>query len=209
MNGYQTLSGTPPAIIFPPYLTVGDTWAFDFAAGDYGVPPWAATMTFGSGAVRVVNTATLQNGVFYFVIPPTDTSKLPAPGSVAYSVVVNNSGTTENYTLQSGIVQLAPNLSDTTVNVPTQTMLQQQLAACDATLVQLLSQRTSSVVFSGKAYTLWDIAKLWEIRKDLAMQVADEQTRLSGNSRGRIIIPVFKNPWGGPYPSAPWYPYGW
>jgi hypothetical protein len=209
MNGYQTLSGAPPAIIFPPYLTVGDTWCFDFPAGDYGVPPWAAIMTFGSGSIRVVNTATLQNGVFYFAVPATDTATLPAPGSVAYSVVINNSDTTENYTVQSGIVPLRPNLSDSSVNVPTQTSLQQQLAACQATILQLLSQRTSSVTFSGKAYMLWDIAKLYEIEKDLIMQVAAEQDRLSGNSRGRIIIPVFKNPWGGPYPSAPWYPYGW
>jgi hypothetical protein len=209
MNGYSTLAGAPPPIIFPPYLMVGDTWAFDYPAGNYGVPPWAAIMTFASGTIRVVNTATLSNGIFYWVIPASDTAKLPAPGSVAYSVVVNNSGTGENYTVQSGIEQLRPNLSDTTVNVPTQTTLQQHLAACDATLLLLLSQRTSSVVFSGKAYTLWDLAKLYEIRKDLAMQVAAEQDRLSGNSRRRIIIPVFKNPWGGPYPSAPWYPYGW
>jgi hypothetical protein len=209
MNGFQTLTGTPPAIIFPPYLTVGDTWCFNMAAGDYGVSPWTAILTFASGTIRVTNTATLQNGVFYWAVPATDTTKLPAPGSVAYSVVVNNPTSAENYTLQSGIVQLAPDLSNTSITVPTQTSLQQQLAACQATILQLLSQRTSSVVFSGKAYTLWDLSKLYEIEKDLLMQVAAEQTRLSGNSRSRIIIPVFKNPWGGPYPSAPWYPYGW
>lgn len=209
MNGFSTLSGAPPPIIFPPTLTIGDTWAFDMSAGDYGAPPWSGIMTFASGTIRVTNIATLQNGVFYWLIPSTDTSTLPA-GTVAYSIEVNDGGSPPtNYTLQSGTVQTLIDVSDASVVVPTQTMLQQQLAACDATLLLLLSQRTSSVTFSNKAYTLWDIAKLWEVRKDLASNVANEQAALSGNSRQQIIIPVFKNPWGGPYPSAPWYPYGW
>lgn len=208
MNGFQTLSGAPPPIIFPDKLTIGDTWCFELAAGNYGADPWTGVITFASGPTSIANTATLQNGIFYWVIPPTDTQKLPA-GALAYSVVVSNPDTTERYTLQGGICQAQPNLSDSSTPVPTQTMLQQQLAACDATLLQLLSQRTEEVTFGGKAYRLWDIAKLWAVRNDLYQRVQDELGSMSGNSRGRIIIPVFKNPWGGPYPSAPWYPYGW
>jgi hypothetical protein len=206
MNGVYTLSGTPPKIVFPPTLSIGDTWAFDMAAGDYSDPVWIATMTFGSGAIRVVSDATLQQAQFYWLIPASDTATLPV-GSVAYTIVVTNASTSERYTLQYGLVTTIPNLADPGTPIGTQTTQQQQLAACDATLLQLLSQRTSSVVFGQKAYTLWDVAKLWEVRRQLAQAVNDEATALDANSRHQIIIPVFKNPWGGPYPSQPFYPY--
>lgn len=208
MNGFSTLSGGQATIMFPPSLNCGDTWAFDMPAGEYSSSDWSASMTFASGTFRLVNMATLSQGVFYFVVPPADTKTVP-PGNVVVNVSVNNATTGEVYTLQQAKIAVLPDINDPSVSVPTQTMLQQQLAACDATLLQLLSQRTSSVVFAGKAYTLIDIAKLWAVRNEIAQWVTEELLTTSGNSRSRLIIPVFKNPWGGPYPSHPWYPYGW
>lgn len=208
MNGFSTLAGMPPPVIFPPNLNIGDSWAFSMAAGDYSASAWSAVMTFASGATRLANTATLQEGIFYWLIPATDTSTLPA-GTLAYTIAVSNSLTSERYTLQEGLVTALPDISDPNAPIATSTMLQQQLDACNKTILQLLSQRTSEVQFGGKSYTLWDIAKLWAVRNDLASRVSDEQAAAGGNSRGKLIIPVFKNPWGGPYPSAPWYPYGW
>jgi len=184
-------------IIFPASLSIGDTWAFDMAAGDYSAAAWTATMTFASGAIRVANVATLKLGTFYWLIPASETSQLPA-GSVAYTITVDNSLTLERYTLQNGLIKTTPNLSDPNTQIGTATMAQQQLAACDATLLKLLSQRTESVTFGQKAYTLWDIAKLWQIRNGLAQAVNDEEAALDANSRQQIIIPVFKNSWGGP-----------
>jgi hypothetical protein len=208
MNGNYPGPGfaPPSSVIFPPNLTIGDSWAFNMDAGAYGSGaedgPWTAALTFASGTIRVVSAATLQGNIFYWLIPPEDTSTLPA-GTLVYTIAVSNS-VPERYTLQEGTVTALPDISDPAAVVPTSTMLEQQLAACDATLLQLLSQRTSSVTFAGKAYTLWDIAKLWEVRLQLYQRVQDERIALSGNPRSRIIIPVFKNPWGGPYP---WYPY--
>jgi hypothetical protein len=188
-------------LILPPSLAIGDTWAFDMPARDYSAAAWSATMTFASGATRVANVATLQEGTFYWLIPSSETAQLPA-GSVAYTITVDNSLTLERYTLQNGLVKTTPNLSDPNTQIGTSTMAQQQLAACDATLLALLSQRTQSVVFGQKAYTLWDIAKLWQIRNGLAQAVNDEEAAADANSRQQIIIPVFKNSWGGP--SAPY-----
>jgi len=210
MNGSYTPSGIPPPIIFPPNLNIGDTWAFNVAAGDYANPsangPWTATMTFASGPTRLASPATLSTNVFYWLISKTDTKTLPS-GTLVFTVSVTD--TVDRYTLQEGTVQALPDVQDPSVSVPTQTMLQQLLTACDATLLQLLSQRTSSVVFAGKAYTLWDVAKLWAVRSDLAQRAADELAAAAGNAKHRIIIPVFKNPWAGPYPSWPYYPFGW
>ena len=202
----STLSGSPSPILFPQTLTIGDTWTFSMSAGEYSTSDWSATITFASGTTRVSSVATMQSAVFYFVIAPAQTSTLPA-GSVAYAVSMASSLTLDRFTLQEGVVKTLPDLTDPSAVIPTQTMLQQQLAACDATLLKLLSQRTSSVVFGGKAYTLWDISKLWAVRNDLYQRVQDEAAAMDTNSRQQIIIPVFKNPWGGPYPSQPYYPY--
>jgi hypothetical protein len=208
MNGYYPGPGfaPPSSVIFPPNLTIGDSWAFEMDAGEYGTPssagPWTATLTFASGTVKVPTNATLQANIFYWLVPPSATSTLPA-GTLVWTIAVSNP-VPERYTLQEGTVTALPDISDPNTSVPTGTMLEQQLAACDATLLQLLSQRTSSVTFAGKSYTLWDISKLWAVRNDLYMRVQEERAALSGNPRSRIIIPVFKNPWGGPYP---WYPY--
>jgi len=205
MNGSMSISGAPPSIIFPNNLNIGDSWAFNMSAGEYNDGTWTATMTFATGATRLASDATLSQGIFYWLFSSAQTSTLPA-GTLAYTVMVSKAP--ERYTLQEGVVQALADITNPATIVPTQTMLQQQLAACDATLLQLLSQRTEEVTFAGKAYRLWDVAKLWDVRKDIAGQVSDEQDALSGNSRHRIIIPVFKNPWGGPYPSYPYYPYG-
>jgi hypothetical protein len=203
MNGSYTI----PVIIMPPNLNIGDSWAFDMAAGEYSSGGWIAVMTFASGTTRLAQDATLQQGTFYWLFASTDTATMPA-GTLVYTVAVSNPTSLERYTIQQGTVQAVADISDPDTVVPTQTTLQQQLAACDATLLQLLSQRTSSVQFGGKAYTLWDIAKLWAVRNDLYQRVQDELAATSGNTRAKIIIPVFKNPWGGPYPSYPYYPYG-
>jgi hypothetical protein len=191
-NGY-TITGAPPSIIFPKNLNLGDTWAFNLAAGDYGTPPWSAQMTFASGTSKLMSSATLQQGVFYFVIAPSATATLP-PGRLIYTITVNNPQTTERYTLQEGTVLALADLSQEGT-VQGQTALQAMLAACDATLLQLISQRTSSVVFAGKAYTLWDISKLWAVRNEINFQVQAEIETTADNPRHQIIIPVFKNSW--------------
>jgi hypothetical protein len=187
----------PPPIIFPKNLNIGDTWAFNMAAGNYGTPPWSAEMTFASGTAKLTEQATLQGAVFYWLIASSATSTLPS-GTLIYTVAVKNPQTSERYTLQEGTIQALPDLGGGGAPFPSETALQQLLAACDATLLQLLSQRTSSVVFAGKAYTLWDIEKLWNVRNKIYFQVQSELEATSGNSRQQIIIPVFKNSWGGP-----------
>lgn len=208
MNGFTSAAGPPPQVIFPEYLVIGDTWAFSMGAGSYSASEWSATLSFASGTTHLSNIATLQESVFYWLVPSTDTATLPS-GTLAYTIAVSNSMTGERYTVQSGTVQAVADITAPGADVPTATMLEQQLDACNKTLLQLLSQRTSQVQFGGKSYTLWDVAKLWAVRNDLYQRVGDEQAALSGNTRGKLIIPVFKNPWGGPYPSPPWYPYGW
>ena len=204
MSNGASFSYIQPTVVMPANLNIGDSWAFDLSAGDYSDGSWTATMTFASGAARLTQDATLEGGVFYWLFTSAETATMPA-GTLAYTIMMSR--TPERYTTQEGMIQALPDITQPG-NVPTQTMLQQQLAACDQVLLQLLSSRTQEVTFAGKAYRLWDIDKLWQVRKDLASNVANEQAMLSGNSRHRIIIPVFKNPWGGPYPSYPYYPYG-
>ena len=203
MNGSYTF----PPIIMPPNLNIGDSWAFNMSAGEYSTPEWSATMTFASGAQRLAQVATLSQNIYYWLFASTDTEQMPA-GTLAYTIAVNDSISLEKYTVQKGTVQAIADISDPDTNVPTQTMLQQQLAACDATLLNLLSQRTEKVEFGGKSYQLWNVKDLWAIRNDLYSRVQDEAASLSGNTRGKIIIPVFKTSWSGPSPSFPYYPYG-
>jgi len=205
MNGSTSISGAPLPVIFPDNLNVGDSWAFEMNAGEYNDGTWTATMTFASGSWRLAQAATLSQGLFYWLFASSDTLSAPV-GTLAYSIRVDKAP--ERYTLQEGLIATVPNLADPSAVIATQTIKQQQLAALDQTLLSLLSQRTEEVTFAGKAYRLWDVSKLWQVRKDLAAEVSAEQDAMSGNKRHQLIIPVFKSGWGNPYPSYPFYPYG-
>jgi hypothetical protein len=205
MSNGQSFSYIQPTVVMPSNLNIGDSWAFDLSAGDYNDGSWTATMTFASGAARLAQDATLTNTVFYWLFTSAETATMPA-GTLAYTIMMSRAP--ERYTTQEGMIQALPDITQEGAIVPTQTVLQQDLTLVDALIQQLLSSRTQRVMFAGKEYELWQIKDLWAIRNDIAMRAQAEAAALAGNSRHRIIIPVFKNPWGGPYPSYPYYPYG-
>jgi hypothetical protein len=185
----------PSTIIFPPEMVRGDCWSFElyapkYAGDDAEGAPWTASSVFATGTVRVSTTATVQGDTFYWLVPSTETAKLP-PGPASYVVQVTNA--TCRYTIDSGAISVADDINNPALVVDPNSMLEKQLAAADACLLALLGQRTQMVSFAGKQYSLWNVKDLWTVRNGIYSRVMAEREAAAGNMRARIICPVFTN----------------
>lgn len=197
LENYYLWGGVTPAptVIFPEQLRRGDSWEFNLFSPDYAGEnaengPWTGTAIFANGTEEINQVATIDDQTFYWVILPADTEQM-SPGPAQYVIQVTNA--TLRRTLQSGSVQIVDDISDPTNPVQTQTMLQQQLAAADQCLLDLLGQRVAATSFGGKTYTLLNIKDLWAIRNGIAQRAAAEAEEAAGNTRHRCIVPMFIN----------------
>ena len=186
-------SAVSSSIIFPPTMIRGDSWSFSLVSSRYGPGAtdglWEATITFASGTERLESTAVADGNRFKWDILPEDTLTLPA-GPASYVVQFNNG--TLRRTLESGAVTVSEDITLPGPIDPT-SPLEKELAAADACLLQLLSQRTQMVSFGGKQYQLWNIKDLWAVRNGLYSRVVSERKAAAGNMRSRLILPVFLN----------------
>ena len=155
--------------------------------------PWdqtcTGTVSFASGTNKLTADATVSGNQFVWLIPGTDTAKLPG-GPYSYQLSVTTQ-LGNRYTVDTGAVTVATDISAPGTNVDSQTTLQKHLAACDKTLLALLSKQTQAAMFAGQSYTLHNIKELWEVRSDLASKVADEEDALRGNLRQNQFITRF------------------
>ena len=178
-------------VILPDPLIIGDTWSFQIPAGPYGDGTFTASITFAALTSKLTAAATLNDNLFQWVIPSSQTSTLsPQP----YMFNINITDAEGNrVTIQRGATQVSADISAAGGSVANMSNLQLMLAACDKTLIELMSQKTSMVMFQGQAYHFQDVQKLWDVRLYLAAQVANELATQSGNLRGRKVIVVFTN----------------
>jgi hypothetical protein len=181
-------------IMFPPSMIRGDSWSFSLVSERYGSGatdgPWTATATFASGLVRLEADAVLETNRFKWDILPEQTLTL-FPGPASYVVQVTNG--TLRRTLESGVVTVSEDITIPGAVIDPNSALEKELAAADACLLALLSQRTSMVSFGGKQYQLWNIKDLWAVRNGIYSRAMAERERTAGNMRARIIMPVFLN----------------
>jgi hypothetical protein len=176
-------------IIFPEPLVAGDSWAFEMQMQSPWDETYSATLSFAAYTNKLTANAWLDDQVFRWLIPGTETGKLPgSPYSYQLSVTdpLGN-----RYTIDTGAVTVVADISAAGTNVDSQTMLQKQLAKCDETLLVILGKQTQIARFQGQEYTLHNVKELWEVRVDLASRVADEQDALRGSLRGRQFITRF------------------
>ena len=178
----------PDTILFP-LLVEGDAWACERDAGAFGTG-FSASITFAALATKLTSGATAQGGQFLWAIPSAQTAKLPAQ-PYAYNVSVTDADQ-NRFTLERGAVEVVADIT-TAGAVQNKSRLRLMLEACDATLLQLLSQQTTMVQFAGQMYQFPDLDKLFAVRQSLASQVADEQLVLQGNTRGRRIVTRWVN----------------
>lgn len=156
-------------------------------AGQYGDGTWTATAIFYGGTSRLEADAVLESSQFQWNIPGSETSQLLAQ---PYSFSVQVSDGTDRYTVQAGVVTV---LADplTSTGGGELTMLQQQLAQLDQTILAIASKQVTMMDFGTKQYTLHNLKDLYAIRNSLAIQVQAEQDKLSGQQRSRRILPRF------------------
>ncbi len=177
-------------IIFPDTgLIAGTNWQFKVQNFDYGDGTWAGQIVFAATTARLVAPASVDGNIFSWDIAGADTARLlPQP----YQFQVSVTKGTDKFVLQTGGVKVVVDIGNANW-VGTETILQKDLAACDKTLLALLSQKVQMVTFGTKQYTLWDVAKLWQVRNEIYQRVQDERAKLIGNRRSNRIIPWFRN----------------
>ena len=178
---------------FPSPLTAGDTWAFSMSTGKYG--SYMAAITFASGPTKLLSTATTVGDKFQWLIPGTETAPLAPTGRPTpflYTVAMTDvSG--NRYTVEQGAVTVVPDISEAADVGDATTPLQRMLKACDETLINLMSQKTSMVQFAGQMYQFHELDKLFAVRNSIAARVQSEADALRGAGSYRRILAVFTN----------------
>ena len=180
------------SISFPSSLVAGDTWTFCMPTGNYG-SGYTALITFAAGSVKLSSAATQDGDEFRWSILGTETAPLVTATSTPflYTVTVTD-GSGNRYTVETGAVTVARDINALANVGGTQTNLQLMLAACDATLINLMSQKTSMVQFAGQMYQFHELDKLFAVRDNLVARVADEQDELRGAARFRKVVTIFQ-----------------
>jgi hypothetical protein len=188
----QTNGVIPDTIIFPDPLVQGDQWNLQMFSGKWGQSGYSAVIYFAAGSTKMTAPAVLSDSMYVWSIPGTSTAQL-APQPYQYNVnVIDPAGNRQ--TIEQGVIEVAPDISSSgNRNIQAMSNLELMLQACDNTIIQLLSQKTTMVQFAGQMYQMHDIEKLYAVRSNLAIRVADERDAARGNKRARRIITVFKN----------------
>ena len=178
---------------FPQPLIAGDTWAFSMDTKGYGA--YTAAINFASGPTKLLSVAVVSGDRFQWLIPGTETAPLTPTGRPTpflYTVAVTDvSG--NRYTIESGAVTVVPDISEAADVGDATTPLQRMLKACDETLINLMSQKTSMVQFAGQMYQFHELDKLFAVRNSIAARVQSEADALRGASSSRRIVAVFVN----------------
>jgi hypothetical protein len=177
--------------VFPELLVAGDTWNVEMPSGEYGGGSWSAVLTFGAGATKLSATATLDGDNFQWLIPGAETAPLASAGINPYVFTITVSDGTNRYTIDTGRVNVIPDITTVPNITGTKTNLQLMLEACDKCLTQLLGQKTTMVQFAGQMYQFHEIDKLFKVRQSLAARVRDEADALRGASAHRQCISTF------------------
>jgi hypothetical protein len=178
-------------IIFQDPLVQGDTWNFQLWSAGYGSSGYAASITIAAGTTKLTAGASLVAGWYQWSLPPSATSQLAAQ-PYAYNVNVTGPGG-DRMTIERGAITVAADISVPGTNVNNKTKLQLMLEACDATLIALMSSKTTMVQFAGQMYQMHDLQKLFDVRNNLAARVRDEAEMLEGNKRNTKIVTYFRN----------------
>jgi hypothetical protein len=177
--------------VFPDLLVAGDSWDVTMPSGEYGGGDWTAILTFGAGETKLVSTAILDGDNFLWTIAGTETAPLATVGINPYLFTITVSDGVRRYTVDTGRVNVIPDITTTANITGTKTNLQLMLEACDKCLTALLGQKTTMVQFAGQMYQFHELDKLFKVRQALAAQVADEADSLRGASAYRQFVSTF------------------
>ena len=191
------------SIIFRTQPIAGDTWLISLQNWRNYPSLDTFKVVFASGTSQMSDTGVLVGTGIEFGIPAVDTAQFPVgPCSIVFQAF-DTASPPNRFTIERGGCNVMADISAEGADVNAQTMLQQQLAACDQTLLSILGTEVSMTQFGGQAYTLQNISDLYKVRNNLQIQVDEEQQRMLGNKRSRLIKARFvggqfipMNPWG-------------
>lgn len=169
----------------PDQLVAGDTWKWSASFEDYSASDgWTLTTSFrGESALDVAGSA--DGDGFVSTAAASATLALTAGRYSWVSVVTKDD---ESYTVDSGNLEVLPNLAAQEAGYDGRTLAERQLAAAEATLETLLASKNATVHFGDQSFTRQDVEKLMKIRDRLRDQVAREKRAANGGQGRRIKV---------------------
>lgn len=169
----------------PTTFRAGDTWKWKSSYTDYpAVEGWILTTSVrGVAILNVVGTA---DGDSWISTAAAASTAAVTPGRYSWISRVEKDG--ESYTVDSGVIEILPDLATAEAGFDGRSFAEKQLAAAETALTALLGKQNASVSFGDQSYSLQDIEKLIRVRDQLRQQVANEKARANRSKRKSIKV---------------------
>ena len=164
----------------PRRITVGDTVTWDESSSDFPASAsWVISYNFTSPIAQFSSTHAAVGDDHRITI---DTTELD-PGRYQYTKKVTD--TTETFTLESGEVEVLPDLSADTAGVDRRQYAEIALEAIEAVLEGKASKDQTSYSLNGRALSRYSPAELNEWRASLRVDVRDIRAKARRASGGK------------------------
>ena len=113
-------------LILPDPLIIGDTWSFQIPSGPYGDGTFTASITFAALTSKLTSSATLNDNLFQWDIPSSQTSLL-SPQPYVFNINITDADG-NRVTIQRGATQVSADITAAGGSIANQTNLQLMLA---------------------------------------------------------------------------------
>lgn len=164
----------------PRRITIGDTITWDETLSDFPASAsWVVTYNFTSKDARFVSGHAAVVDDHRITIDTTDLEE----GHYAWTKKVTD--TSETFTLESGILDVDPDLSADTTGVDRRSYSAIALEAIEALLKGKATKDQTSYSLNGRALSRYSIDELTEWRSQLRVEVRDEDQKARRKSGGK------------------------
>ncbi len=164
----------------PRNITIGDTVTWDEDLSDYlASASWVLTYSFTSPDAQFASTHVASGDTHQITIDTTDLEV----GQYRYAKTVTDGS--ERFTLESGYINVEPDLAADTTGVDRRAYAEKALDAIEAVLAGKATQDQTSYSLNGRALSRYSPDELNAWRASLRIEVADLKAAVRIKSGGK------------------------
>jgi hypothetical protein len=193
------MSNDPSKILtyLPPELRAGDTWKWTREA-PASFPPSAWTLKYEFQGPEKFTVAATTSGTNFAVTVTAATTKAYPPGIYRwFSYLLKTSDSTERYQLETGQMNVLPDLATAAAGLDARSHAQRTLDLIESAIEALASNAMVEKSIDGHSFRKEDLPTLYSMRLQYQHDVETElaaQKRSQGRPTGRKIGMRFANP---------------
>lgn len=169
----------------PAQVTAGDTIAWKITLADYPASAgWVLTYALASAAVQIAITAS-ASADDHLVSVAAATSAAYVPGTYSWQAYVTK--TTERYMVDSGTIQVLPNLAVQSGGFDGRSHAKKTLDALEA-WIEGHDMAVADYQIAGRAMKYHSIPDLLKLRDTYTAEVRGEVLKASGGVANRLVV---------------------